>query len=110
LLLVRGLVLLDLDRALAREHPRRAAVLPKVPAAARERVSDVLGRAVSVVGQRLDEHGDTAGAVALVRDLFVAGRALEVPAPALDRALDVVDRHREAPRLLDGRARVHLSL
>ena len=47
--------------------------------------------AVAVVGQRLDDHRDAAGAVALVADLVVV---LGVAAlAALDRPLDVVLGH-----------------
>src|SRR4029450_2506105 len=109
-LLVRRGLLLDLDRALPREHPGGAAVLAEVPAAVGERVSDVLGRAVAVVGQRLDEHGDAARAVTLVRDLLVPSSVAEVAAPPLDRALDVLDRHREAPALVDRRGEGHVRL
>ena len=57
--------------------------------------ADVGGGAVAVVGQRLDDDGDAARAVALVADLLVvlgvAARGL------LDGALDIVLRHRLRP-------------
>ena len=67
----------------------------------RERVSHLGGGAVPVVRQRLDEHGDALGPVALVDDRLEA-RSLGVGTRSLrDRPLDVVLGHRVGARLLD---------
>src|SRR3546814_20405557 len=50
------------------------------------------GGAVAVVGQRLDDHGDAAGAIALVAHLFVIVGTVAAGA-ALDGALDGILRH-----------------
>ncbi len=54
--------------------------------------ADVAGGAVAVVGQRLDDDGDAAGAIALVAHLLVV-LALAAAGAALDRALDRVLGH-----------------
>ena len=59
------------------------------------------GRAIAVVGERLDDHRDAARAVTFVADLLVI---LALAAnPLFDRALDVL-RHRFAPGGIDRRA------
>src|SRR3546814_13300067 len=50
------------------------------------------GGAVAVVGQRIDDHGDAAGAIALVEHLFVIVGTVAAGA-ALDGALDGILRH-----------------
>ena len=67
-----------------------------------ERVAHVAAGAVAVVGQRLDEHRDAAGAVALVEDGLVALGVGALAGAALDRALDVVLGHRGVLGLLHG--------
>ena len=71
--------LLDDDLALALELERDRTGRAEVAAGARERRADVGGRAVAVVGERLDVDRDAARAVALVDDLVVA--AASAPAP-----------------------------
>src|SRR4030095_10905188 len=56
--------------------------------------------AVAVVGERLDQHADAAGAVALVEDLLEVVAA-ELARALLDGALDRVLRHVLGARLLD---------
>ena len=58
----------DDDDAVALELPRDRAGRAERAAVLRERVAHVGGRAVLVVGQRLDDHRDALGAVALVDD------------------------------------------
>src|SRR5581483_9746859 len=109
-LLVRRRLLLDLDEPLAREHPRYAPALAQAAAVAGERVADLLRGAVAVVGQALDEQRHPARPVPLVGDLLVLGAALELTRSALDRALDVLNRNREAPGLLDRGGERHVGL
>ena len=59
------------DEADAVEHEGDGARLGEVAAGLRERGADVGGGAVAVVGQRLDDQGGAAGAIALVADLLV---------------------------------------
>src|SRR6478609_5940095 len=57
--------------------------------------------AVLVVGEALDEHGDTVRAVPLVRDVEVLGAAGLGTAAALDCAVDVVVKDRGLLGLLN---------
>ena len=59
------------------------------------------GRAVAVVGQGLDEHGDALGPVPLVDDGLEACPVGALARSLRDRPLDVVLRHRVRARLLD---------
>ena len=92
-LLVELLVLVvDDDHALAVEGPADAALCAHALAELIEIVADLGGGALAVVGQRLDDDGRTAGAVALVGDgLVVVGVARAER--LLDGALDVVVGH-----------------
>ncbi len=72
--------------------------LAEIAARLGEEGADFRGGAVAVVGQRLDDDGDAARAVALVADLVIGGVVLAAGA-ALDRAF-----HRVAD-MLDWRAR-----
>ena len=89
------------DDALALEHPGHRAGRSERAAVLAEGEAHVGGRAIAVVGQRLDDQRRAARAVALVGDRVV-GLAVGVGAGAArDRALDVVLRHRDGPRALD---------
>src|SRR5581483_4436577 len=70
-------------------------------AVARERVPDLGGGAVAVVGERLDDHRDALRAVALVDHGRELGRVGPLACALGDRTLDVVLRHRVGARLLD---------
>src|SRR5271156_1622753 len=59
------------------------------------------GRAIAVVGERLDEDSDAFRAVALVHDGLEVRGVRALAGTARDCALDVVLRHRIRPRLLD---------
>ena len=76
-----------------------------------KRVPDLADGAVPVVGQRVDEDGDAAGAVALVRH-FVVGDAFFFAGAAPDGPLDVVGGHVVLLGLGDDRAqaRVHVGI
>ena len=95
------------DDAGAVEHEGDRAGFAEIAAGLGEEGADVGGGAVAVIRQRLDDHGDAAGTVALVADLVVA---LAVAAGRLlDGALDIVLRHVLLARRDDGRAqpRIH---
>src|SRR4029079_19248808 len=62
----------DRDQPLLLEHPGDAAAGPHVTTVFFEHAADFGDRSVAVVGDRVGEHGDPAGAVPLVGDLFVA--------------------------------------
>src|SRR3954467_2926447 len=62
-----------------------------------------------VVGDGLDHHRDAAGAVALVRHFLIID-ALELSGALLDRALDVLFRHRARSRVLDRRSQTRVPL
>src|SRR5690606_6549046 len=59
------------------------------------------GGAVAVVGQALDQQGDTVGGVALVHDVLVVGPTGLLTSTPSAGALDVVQRDRVLARLLD---------
>ena len=65
-------------------------------------MADLGAGAVAVVGQRLDEHRDAAGAVALVDDGLERVGVGALAGALGDRALDVVLGHRGVLGLLDG--------
>ena len=62
-----GDALVEDDDPLALELPRHRARLGERPAVAAEDVLDLRAGAVPVVGEALDDHGDPAGCVSLVR-------------------------------------------
>ena len=95
--------LVEDDHALALELPRHRAGLGERAAVAGEDVLDLGAGAVAVVGERSTNTATPFGRVALVGDVLV-GDALELAGAALDRALDVVHRHRRVARLLHHRA------
>ena len=64
----------------------------KVAAILAERGAHIGCGAVAVVGQRLDDHGNAAGAIALIAHFFVILRI--AAARLVDRALDIVLGHR----------------
>src|SRR3546814_2267716 len=76
------------DDAHAVEHEGDRTRLSQGAAVLAEGGAHLAGRAVAIVGQRLDDDGDAAGAVAFVAHLFIvgvvlaAGRTLDGP---LDR-------------------------
>src|SRR5690606_30582701 len=80
---------LDHDHPLGVELPGRGA--GEVAAVLAEDVPDLAHGAVAVVGEGLHQHGDAAGAVALVEDLLEVA-ALATAECALDGTLDVVER------------------
>src|SRR5207245_8876702 len=80
-----------LDDAGAVEHERDRAGFAEIAAGLGEEGAEVGGGAVTVVGQRLDDDGDAAGAIALVADLVIV-LAL-IAERLLDGALDIVLRH-----------------
>ena len=85
-------------------------VSPSAPPYLGEVRADAAGGAVAVVGQRLDDHGDAARAIALVAHLLVV---LGVAAHRLlDGALDIVLGHVLGARVLDGeaQARIHVRV
>jgi len=82
---------LELDHADVVEHERHCAGLGEVAAALGEGGAHVAGGAVSIVSQRLDDHRDPTGAVALVAHVLVALGLASLR--FLDSALDVVLRH-----------------
>src|SRR5215218_5388776 len=90
------------DDALAGEQVGDRAGVGHRPAVAGHRRADLHGRPVLVVGQALDEDGDTAGGVALVGDRLVVDATGLETGTALHRAVDVVVGHRALLRLLDG--------
>src|SRR5882757_1258098 len=87
--------------ALAVEHVRHRARVGHVAAVAGHRGADLAGRAVAVVGQALDEHGDPVGSVALVRDRLPVGAAGLLARATFAGPLDVVRGHGGLPCLLD---------
>src|SRR5690606_30071977 len=93
----------DLDLALPLEEVGDGAARAEVAAVLREGVADVGDGAVGVVREALDEEGDAAGAVALVRHLLVVG-AGDLARAALDGAFDVVLGHVLRLRLVHGEA------
>ena len=96
------------DLALAVEHEADCAGLGQIAAVLGEDRADVGRRAVLVVGHRLDDHRDAAGAIALIADLVIV---LGVSAHGLlDGAFDHVLRHRLALRLLDREAQARVLL
>jgi hypothetical protein len=66
----------------------------------RQQVPNLADHAIAIVGERLDQDRDPAGAVALVAHLL-EGLALGGADPLLDGPLDVVLRHIGAARLVD---------
>jgi hypothetical protein len=102
----RQLVLVDavgrhLHDPASLEEPRDGSGAAEISVVLRERVPNVARRAVSVVGQRLHDHGDAARAVALVHDRLELARVGVGARPLRDRAIDVVLRHGVGARLLD---------
>src|SRR5690606_79604 len=79
------------DHALAFEAMGDRAFRPQIAAILGEGGADAGRGAVAIVGQRLDDQGDAAGAVAFVADFLV------ILAPGrrglVDRALDIVLGH-----------------
>ena len=102
-LVLRRVVLLQRDEALALERPARGAGRAEDAVVLLEDLADLGHGAVAVVGHRLDEEERATGARALVDDLLV-GRALELARAALDGALDRVAGHRLALGVADGLA------
>ena len=98
---------LEFHQAHMVEHERDRAGFGEVAAALGEIGADVGGGAVAVVGHRLDDQRDAAGAVALVADLIVI---IALAADRLvDGALDIVLGHVLGAGRQNGRAqaRVH---
>ena len=98
----------DVDLALLLEHPRHGVRRAEVAAEARHLGADFGDGARRVVGHGVDEERDAAGAVALVRHFLVVD-ALELTRALLDRALDVLLRHRAAARRVDGETEPRIS-
>src|SRR5690606_6482113 len=91
----------DLEDGLLVEEEGDGAGGAEVAAVLREEAAEVGHGPVRVVRERLDEDGDAAGAVALVRHLLVVG-PLDLAGAPLDGALDGVLRHVLRLRLVDG--------
>ena len=90
----------DDEQALEVEQVADAAAGAEVAAADLERLAELAGGPVAVVGQDLAEDGHAAGAVALVDDLLEVLGA-ELAGRLLDRALDVVLGAAERAGLVD---------
>src|SRR6266540_3520730 len=110
LVLVDGRRLLDLHDALAREHPRGAPRIAEASAVPGERIADVLAGSVTVVGEGLHDERHSSGAIALVRDLLVAGPAAQLARSALDGAVDVVPWHGCIPGLVHRRSQRRVAV
>ena len=95
-------VLLERDDTLASEQVGDRTRVGHVAAVAGHRGANLTGRTVAVVGEALDQHGDTVGSVALVHDGLPVGAARFFTGAALAGALDVVVGDRRLLRLLDG--------
>ena len=93
--------IVDDDDALLVEHPRHAAGRAEAAAEFVEVMAHVARGAVAVVGHCLDDHGNAAGAVALVGDGLV-GVAAAGGSRLFQHALDVVVRHVGRLGLCDG--------
>ncbi len=78
--------------ALLREHVADGAGFAEVSAVLGEGEANLRNCAIAVVGERVDEDGNTAGTVALEANLLV-GCSLELASSLLDGALNVVSRH-----------------
>jgi len=99
-LVIVAVLVVDDDNALAVERPAHAALRAHALAVLIEIVTDLRRGALAVVGQRLNDHGHTAGAVALVSNsLVVVGVARAER--LVDGALDVVVGHIGCLRLGD---------
>src|SRR5690606_16066907 len=99
--LLRSRRLGDDDDPLAVEEVRDRARVGEAPTVAGQGRPDLGRGAVAVVGEALDEQGDTAGRIALVGDRLVVGRSGLVPGAALDGTVDVVVGDRGLLGLLD---------
>ena len=91
-LIVVAVLVVDDDDALAVERPAHAALRAHALAELVEVVADLGRGALAVIGQRLDDDGDAAGAVALVGDGLVVVRVAGAER-LVDGALDVVVGH-----------------
>src|SRR5690606_21236041 len=88
--------------ALAVEHVGHRPRIGHRAAGAGHGDADLRRRAVAVVGEALDQDGDTAGRVPLVHDGLIVGAAGLQPTATLAGALDVVQGNGVLARLLDG--------
>ena len=93
----------DRQLRLAIEEERDRILRAEIPAQSRHLVPHVGDGARRIVGECSDHHRDAARTVALVRDFLIVD-ALELARTFLDRALDVVLRHRTGLCGLDGSA------
>src|SRR5215218_1716005 len=93
----------DDDRPHFLEDPGDGARLSEAAAVLGEGVANLGAGAVAIVGQRLDQHRDPGGPVALVDDPFDRRPVRPGTGADVDRFLDLVLRHRGVFRLLDGR-------
>src|SRR5262245_43422767 len=89
--------------------PPDGALRAHVAAVLLERLADLRGRPVAVVGQHANHHRHAARRVALVGDLLV-GLAGELAGALLDGALDVLLRHVRFLGRLDGGLEPHVGL
>src|SRR5690606_517082 len=96
------------DHALALEPVGDRAFGSKIAAILGECGAYVGGGAVAIVGQRFDDQGDAAGAIALIAHFLVILAAGS--SGLVDRALDIVLRHRLGLGVVDrqAQARVHV--
>src|SRR4029077_505124 len=80
------------DHSLALEHPPHRVGFSEVATELREPMPDRGGRAVAVVGERVDHYCDSGGPVSLVANLFQL-LARPLAGGALDRVLYLVGGH-----------------
>ena len=99
----------DVEHPFLLEHPLHAAALAELRAVLSEDGADLPGGAVPVVRRGLDHDRDSAGAVALVQDLFERA-AVAGARRAIDGSLDVVLGHADGARFLDRHAQTEVRL
>ena len=87
------------------EHPADGVGAPAAPTVLVEDQADFAGGAVAVVGEGIDQDGDTAGAVAFVVDLIRSGCAPEFAGAFFDGFVDGVVGHVHGAGLVDGEAK-----
>ena len=100
----------DEDQAALVEEVGDRAGRAEAAAVLGQQVAHVGAGAVAVLGHRLDEQGDAAGAVALVHDVLDRRRVGARAGALGDRPLDVVLGHRGVARLLDGELQRRVAL
>ena len=74
------------------KHPVHAARLSHIPAILVECRPNRGNGPIAVVGEAVDQNGDTTGTIPFVGDVFVS-RPFEIPGTLLDRSINIVGRH-----------------